>query len=469
VQPSYSESFDVYIERNGVWTIEFMGRGWGEARRVADTLMGDTTATGMRLVRSRTSLVSGSVTEDLLIERTRAPRPHEPTVGAVSDAPDCVNVVDLLRPRARYCIHRLFQEWLETHDVGVLECMMAPRLFDQLLDRGSLVEKAVHRVAALQVGHDGDVGARVNALLALIDDVRREARRLQTETRDTAGVLEAIGSAESLGPGDAALASLVTQNRTRYSKLMQIVLLLGDVENPAGITVLDRWLSDYVMDHTVTRELAGQHAHVVDGLEWIASTILGEPSEEDPIQTSLSQRIASGLLGQTRDAMIMSFDHALRQEEALMDGTPGGERSAVLRLIRLCSREFPEFLGGPRLAARLTYRFAALEKAGKSAAFAEAMETITVDLDTCADQLSYLTALLSGSELGSVRRRLMRAMDNSLRLYGGLDRYFSQQNDDDERARARRTLTELVRQVSPGPKTLEAWTAAIADASGLPG
>jgi hypothetical protein len=187
----YLETFDVYIEREGTWTLELMANGLGEARRAADVLMRDPQTTGMRVVRSRTSRVSGSVTEELVFERARAPRPHEPMVGAIGDAPDCVTVSDLLKPRARYCIHRLFHEWIEAHDVGVLECMMTPRVFDQLLDRGSLVEKAVHRGAALQVGSDGDVAGRVGTLLSLIDDGRREARRMQAVGPEPQPLLQA--------------------------------------------------------------------------------------------------------------------------------------------------------------------------------------------------------------------------------------------------------------------------------------
>lgn len=415
----------------------------------------------MRLVRSRTSEISGAVTEDILLERERSPIPKEPTVGAVQDAPECTRIADLLKARARFCIHLLFHEWIETHDVGVLECMMTPRLSDQLLDRGSLVEKAVHRIAALQTPPGEDTKPRVNVLLGLIDEVRLAGRRYQVSVTDPVETLNRLEENELLGIGDGTLAALATRSRTRFAKMMQLVALLGQVESPAGLAVIDRWLSDYMMDHGVSGEMAGPQSFPIDRLDWIARMAAGRLEADDPEQARLAELIRTGVLGETRDAMILSLDHALRQDAPLVDGTPPAERTAVLRLVRRCTESFPEFLGGPRLAARLTDRFGTLERTGGASGFAEAMETIAVDLDTCPQQVSYLATLMAGSKVGTVRRRLLQQIDNVLRLYGGLEQHLAAQAGTDEVAAASEAIARQLDHLGLGPKSLETWCGAI--------
>jgi hypothetical protein len=461
----YQETYDVYVERDGIWTIEFMGEGMGEARRVADSLMQQPRVTGMRLIRSRTSEISGTVTEDILVERAKNAAPKEPTVGAVQDAPECNQISDILRPRARHCIHLLFREWIEAHDVGVLECVMTPRLFDQLLDRGSLVEKAVHRIAALQTVPGEDTKPRVDALVALIDDVRRAGRRHQAKASEALFVLNHLEESEGLGAADAAIAAFIVGRGTRFAKMMRLIALLGQVESPAGLAVVDRWLSDYMMDHTVSGELAGGQSFAIDRLDWIARMATGGVETDDPELGRLSNLIRTGVLGETRDAMILSLDHALRQDARLADGTPPAERSAILRLIRRCTESFPEFLGGPRLAARLTDRFGSLGTKGGSSGFAEAMETITVDLDTCPQQISYLTTLLAGSKVGAVRRRLLQQIDNALRLYGGLEHHLAAQATGDDVATAAEALADQLDHLELGPKSRATWSGAIRTAA----
>ncbi len=467
----FDESFDVYVEKDGVWTIEFMGGRAGEARRYGEELLRQPGVTGMRLVRTRASALSGAVTEDILLEKTRSPQPIEPTIGAVQDAPDCTRVADLLRPRARYCIHLLFHDWIETHDVGVLECLMTPRLFDQLLDRGSLVEKAVHRVAALQTPAGEDPRHRVDVLLGLIDDVRRIGRDHRDQGprgRDVVAVLDRLeppARGEELGEADAAISEMVSSDRTRFAKMMRLISLLGELGNPAGLAVVDRWLSDYMMDHTVSGELAGEQPFLVDRLDWIASLAMGRIDTRDLSLSRFAQRIGEGVLGETRDAMLLSLDHALRKDTSLGEGTSASERSAILRLVRRCAESYPEFLGGPRLAARLTDRYGLFETAGGTRGFGEAMETITVDLDTGPQQLLYLTTLMAGSKVGSIKRRLLEQIDNVLRLYGGVERHLATLETTEAVAMECRRMVELLDHLGLGPRTMETWTQAINSAA----
>lgn len=190
-------AFEVYVCKDASWCLQFVGDGEGEARRYSRNAFTDPRITGVRLVRSVTSPVTGLCSENLILERFRQARAEEPSLGAINEVPLCEKLEDLLSTRARFSLSRLFHDWIEKHESGVLECLVTPQRLDQLMDRGSLVERAVHQVAALQTNNPKAAADRRNALLALVDDAKRTSQLLRRRVEslrvhtidDLAGIL----------------------------------------------------------------------------------------------------------------------------------------------------------------------------------------------------------------------------------------------------------------------------------------
>lgn len=469
-------AFEVYVCKDASWSLQFVGDGEGEGRRYCRNAFTNPGVTGVRLVRSVTSAITGLCSENLILERSRQPRTEEPSLGAINEVPLCETLNDLLSTRARFSLSRLFHDWIEMHESGVLECLVTPQRLDQLMDRGSLVERAVHQVAGLQTNNPKAAADRRNALLALVDDAKRTSQLLRRRVEslrvrtidDLAGILnsEATGSGR-LNESDAAVALVAMDHQTRLAKTLMLIAVLEKVGNPRGQAVIDRWLSDYVADPSVCAELVPQNRYRVDQLLSILrlarNDISAEVNPSDGMR-KVAAGIETGVLTETRDALVFAFELAIRNPAPLSDGTSIAEKTSILKLLSQCAEYKAGFLGGPRVASRLTARFADGLAEGGARGFTEALETIVFGLKTCPLQLNYLFCLLSGSEVGRVRRKILEQIDGVLRLYGSLDSYFKALKFHSQVIEAGDGLVSLVDCSDVGPKTAATWCSAIEDA-----
>ena len=110
----FTETYEVHLRRRGTWTVERVGLTAPEARELGESEFRRAGVDGLRVVRCRSSKVTGSVTEDLMLERVRTPPPPDAVIGTVDEAPVCRTIDDLLRSGSRLTVHRLFQGWLRS-------------------------------------------------------------------------------------------------------------------------------------------------------------------------------------------------------------------------------------------------------------------------------------------------------------------------------------------------------------------
>lgn len=485
--PRFRETYEVHLRRAGKWTVERMGLSRRDARDLGETAYRSSEIDGYRIVRCRESAATGTITDDVLVEKTREPRHHEAVVGAVTDAPHCEIVDDLFELPARHCLHRLFGQWLAAHEVCVVECLLNPRLMENLLDRGSIVKTAAHRVAGLQTDGPKAELVRRDALLRLIDDARALAAtalaRASTPAEPSLGAIVERASADLAGGGRhlalARLTGLLSHRQGRLAKVATIVELVTSTtraDTPRDFADLaDLVLSDLLLDEETVRELAGPGLQLADQLQWIAAVVAeplipgpAVPGDARPVSphdfgNQLADRMAAERFPLCRQALLLSLDGLLRGHVPLRDGVAARERTAIVRLVATLS-DGEIFTGGPRLAARLTDRFADFETAGGSEGFVEAMESLTLDLPGVHNQVVYLTALLAGATVPRVIRGVLGTLDQCIRMLDGLDRLVASGLDTTEfvaRIDAQCQLLEL----SPlGDKSRSAWTGALISA-----
>src|SRR3546814_7230512 len=124
----FTDTFEVHLCRRGVWTVERVGLTAPLARELGESEFRRSSVDGLRIVRIRSSRVTGAVTEDLMVERLRSAPPADAVVGTIDEVPPCAVVEDLLRPAARLTLHRLFQGWLRSPEGGGTTCLVSLRL-----------------------------------------------------------------------------------------------------------------------------------------------------------------------------------------------------------------------------------------------------------------------------------------------------------------------------------------------------
>ena len=473
--PRMSETYDVHLRRDGQWMVETMGLTPVRARELAEEGFRKPGVDGMRIVRCRESTLTGVIDEEIVAEKSRNIPSPEAAVGEIEDAPYCHQVEDLFELPARLCLFRLFQGWLASHEVGVIECLLTPRLTEQVMDRGSLVPTATHRVAALQTIEGENPDKRRNELLSLIDQVRRLAfgklEKLQKlgavqKPEQLLSVLEACKEDRVLAL--TAIASYLGEFENRLAKVAALSDLLAEGPSPIAAAMVDEVLADYLFDEIIALELAGPAAFRIDRLEWIAAAATGTLEEqglhESPHDFSsiITSRISHGFMPRSRQALLLALDCLLRDTSDLDDGTSGREQKALLRLTSRLGRS-DSFAGGPRLASRLTQRFSQFEKQEGNLRFVEAAETITLDMNNIDLQLRYLFALMSGSTLSKVQRGLLAIIDNALRLYGGLQRLARTEAVSTAFIYRIDGLCVLIESATLGPKTRATWLKSVSD------
>ncbi len=454
--PTFVETYEIHLRRGGKWTIEYMGLAPTRARELADTAFKSSGVNGLRIVRSRESAQTGAVTEDIIIEKHRKLPSAEVVLGAVEDAPYCAEPTDLFQPRARFCLHRLFQGWLRGHEFGVTECLLSPKRMSMLLDRGSLVESAAFRVAQMQVPEDSDSTERRNTLLGFFDGLGELAKTLEADgdaVSDDIRVLADI--VDDLGDLQTRLAKV-----QRLSEMLAVIL--HQPKMAGRVAIIDRVLSDYLMDDDVVLELAGPRGFRLEQLEWIAATALGGSGDLEPsghkhaFADTIIEAMAADRLTASRQSLLWTLELLLRGTSPLHDGTNGQEKRAILSLTKhLASGDM--FLGGPRLAARLTHRMAEFEVEGGTKGFLEAAETLVIDLGDARLQLRYLMALVSGSTTGRAKGGLFRTIDSCIRELGGLQHLVSSKLPTARLVRDIDRLCVLLESAELGPKSRTLW------------
>lgn len=434
----YIDTFEVHLCRRGLWSVEHAGLTAPQARELGESGFRRAGVSGLRIVRVRSSRITGAATEDLMVERIRPPPAADAQLGPAEAAPPCRDIDDLLRPASRLALHRLFQGWLRSHEAGVTECLVSPKLLRLLLDNSALMNSALHHLAALQASDAEDATEARHRLAALMDAVRGRARdseawiirRVRGDPALLLKTLQAPDEDADQWRACAAVAAYLTPCPSRLAKIEALIALAGGDHEPRILQLLDMFLADYLMGEDTALELAGRLPFPSDRLLWIADAATGatpRPARggnhgaRHDFAEALPTLLAGGRLPRSGFALLQALDAVLRRDAPLNDGSSGREQGAVLALIQRLGAG-AGFAGGPRVAARLARRFAAASPGDTEDSFLDAVDTIVLGLSDVHVQVRFLLALLSGPNPERTQAGLLTITHRTFTLYGGLKR-----------------------------------------------
>lgn len=469
----FTDTFEVHLCRHGVWAVERVGLTAPQARELGESEFRRAGVDGLRIVRVRSSRITGAVTEDLMVERARTAPAADAVLGVIDEAPLCREVEDLLRPAARLALHRLFQGWLRSHEAGVTEALVSPKLLRQLLDNSALIRSALHHVSALQSAEGEDPSAARARIGALTDAAQARAREaetwvIRTTHGDPALLLDALrqpGEDADLWRGCATVAAYLSPRPSRLAKVEALIGLVGGSDDPRCLHLLDLFLADYLIDEAIALELAGRMPFPSDRALWIAATAAGGRSgsvhppavRRHAFADALPDLMAAGRLPRSGFALLQALDAVLRRGGPLNDGSSGREQGAVLALVQ-CLGAGAGFAGGPRLAARLARRFASASTSDTEDSFLEAVDTIVLGLSDVHVQARFLLALLSASNPDRTQAGLLAITHRAFSLYGGLKRLARRAESARAAIAEFDALCMLIDQSYIDRETRDAWT-----------
>ena len=180
-----------------------------------------------------------------------------------------------------------------------------------LLDRGSLVESAAFRVAQMQVPEDEDSTERRNVLLGFFDGLGELAQQLETDEKAPEDLKTLADIVDDLGDLQTRLA--------KVQRLLEMLAVVLHQPKMAGrVAIIDRLLSDYIMDDDVVLELAGPRGLRIEQLEWIAGTALGGTDALEPtghkhaFADTLIEAMRMDRLAASRQSMLWTLEPLLR-------------------------------------------------------------------------------------------------------------------------------------------------------------
>lgn len=470
----YIDTFEVHLCRRGLWSVEHAGLTAPQARELGEAEFRRAGVSGFRIVRVRLSRVTGAASEDLMMERIRPPPAADAQLGPVEEAPPCRVIDDLLRPASRLALHRLFQGWLRSHEAGVTECLVSPKLLRLLLDNSALMNSAMHHVATLQAAGAEDAAEARRRLAVLADAVQDRARdaeawiirRVRGDPALLLKTLQAPGEDADQWRACAAVAAYLTPCPSRLAKVEALIALAGGDHEPRILQLLDMFLADYLMDEDTTLELAGRLPFTSDRLQWIADAATGTapkpvraggPAARHGFAADLPRLLAGGRLPRSGFALLQALDAVLRRDAPLNDGSAGREQGAVLALIQRLGAG-AGFAGGPRVAARLARRFASASPGDTEDSFLDAVDTIVLGLADVHVQVRFLLALLSGPHPERTQAGLRTITHRAFTLYGGLKRLVRRAASIEEAVSELDSLCMLIDQSYVDRETRDTWS-----------
>ncbi|MCR9256757.1 MAG: hypothetical protein NXI16_11775 [Alphaproteobacteria bacterium] len=400
----------------------------------------------------------------------------------IHDARRCADYRDFFDLSARYCMHRLFDEWLREKEVAVGECLVSERLIERLMDGGTQVGTTVLRIAAMQQTPGEKPMKRRDALLAMIDHMKQSASFLghhlgETSIDTPAACVDRI-TEERAAHGDdpryrhiveAVIGHFLSTYRSRLAKLEALTDLFALCRDRPEAAIVDGFIADLMVDDEIIQELSGPQPFTIEKLIWIAAAVVIDGDAPKvaalspyPFATRAVDWVQEGALPETRKAVILALADLVGTTERFADLSDTREKAAILDLLRMLSSA-RLFIGGPRLARRLTARYARFEAVGGRAGFMEAVQTLTLDLGDLDKQVRYLAAILWGTTDDKLQAVTFREVDRCLRLYGGLDSLAKETGtalhapEADSPWQIWDGLCFVLGNIAPGPKSELQW------------
>ncbi|MEI8395574.1 MAG: hypothetical protein WCF85_12610 [Rhodospirillaceae bacterium] len=347
------------------------------------------------------------------------------SVTPIEDAPVCATDAEYYGVDARLAIGRLFRGYVERNVVTPTEILHNYPELKRLLDRDSLIQAALSRVAALQSGHGTTAGGTRR------DDMAQTLGRL-TERARTASALEDLPELKDgrFDPIFAALADRVAADDVGFycrvvlsrdlirmrNWLFKLDFLLELLEGvpPSGaegaIPVLDGACADVLAVPPVLPALLGPQASLLESILNTLELCRGRlsprllPENTEPRLFRLNTALAGGSLkaGWTlKECRATLFDILRRQVKGtrpLVHGDNAAEDEAFSRLVASLI-EPSGVAGGSGMAEALTSRFGRTLQVGGASGRRQAISGMLNRYRNAGDRLRYLLSL-SGSEFG---------------------------------------------------------------------
>jgi hypothetical protein len=412
-------SFELQVFQSDHWITQGFAGDERDARKQAEGLLSNPSYEGVRVVRD---VVRGNGAESSNVVFTKmreGPNKELIRAQAIDEAPMCRVPADFHSVDARGTMHKVMRQYIDKMVLTPTEIMHNHREMKRVLDFEALVPSAVSRVASIQARESGEEPAKRNrALFDMINELHEQARLAGErpnlpELSKFADLSSVVARLEQLvGPEQIDFFALVclskdlVQTRSWLGKLERLLGLIKNDTNPRSRALIDRVASDIFGSTDGLRDMLGRQPDLSTALCQLIDVIEGRftPGGADTPEVTgqLAQYLSSRDLVETRMALLRSVKRQLRGTAPLTRGAGEQQRRAyrdvALRLLRNGT-----ILGGGSMADALAMGYQRFVEEGGATGRRNATSRCVATLDTSADQVRLMLALLEG-ELGAEQK-----------------------------------------------------------------
>ena len=406
------ETFELQVFQVDHWVTQGHSGNEQDARKQAKSLLSNPNYGGVRILRD---LVRGTGKESSSVIYTQMREgPDKELIRAqpIDEAAMCAVSADFHKTEARNTMHKVMRQYIEKMVLTPTEIMHNHRELKRVLDFEALVPSAVSRVASIQAREIGEEPQKRNkALFDMINELYEQARLAGerpnlpdlSKFADLSGVaarLEQIVGADQLDYFIlVCLSRDLSQTRSWLGKLERLLGLIKDDTNPRSRAVIDRVAADIFGTTDGLRDLLGRQPDLSTALCAVIDVVEGKlqaKGEDTPeVTAQLAEYLSSRELVETRLALLRSVKRQLRGAAPFTRGDLEHQRKAYRDIVLRLMRNGP-MLGGGSMADALAHGYQRFVEEGGATGRRLAAARCVTALDTIADQIRFMLALLDG-------------------------------------------------------------------------
>lgn len=367
-------TFEVMLCIDGRWTIEGILDQENEAITFARKILARKKGEEVKIIRYRKTRSGQSFATEILHEK--CVRPKEPPIGIVEpqgDVPLCQGTDDLYELDGILVVSRLLRQFLMRHEITATELLHDWRYLRKLIDSGSLVGSATHKIASLQAAAQGvPTKERLDALEAIIGQVVGRAQDLAAERRrmpkpddgDLGFIFELIESRYE--PHDHAYVFLSVLAQKFYglpSVIQRLDLLLGFVDEglePAMHSSIEGMMAECLDYSDVVQELFGPQPHLASFLckliDILKGDMNGHKDNITPTLASVVTLIADGKAPNCRKVLIDRLVRELASTKPFNRRDPKQDKKYLETVTKRLQMKGGELLGGAEAKRAIAVR-----------------------------------------------------------------------------------------------------------------
>ena len=369
------KTYEIQASRKGRWTIEQTSHDPADAEVAAKALLNK--LKDIEAIR----VVLDSASEKVLFEQKKPQGKAPVIVPQIEEAPVCKSAEDLYGSGGRKVMNRLFRQYLDRAQLTPTEIMHNGREMKRVMDFESIVQTAISRVAGVQKDSEGsDAKKRTDALWNMVNGISKratEADKLKLPNIKEVGFDEAVKFVcKTAKPEElkfmlrCVFSRELSQTRSWYGKLTQVLEWSNSSREAAGLVLLDDFISDTLSSASLITDILGQQTNLAGALIKLIDIADGEykpgkgqSPEMAELEEMLCKLMKTGRLPASRDFLLERVRSELRTSNPLSKNDPNGE---IERCCDIIDRVLLDrgVAGGPGMAEALVQRATHILNAG---------------------------------------------------------------------------------------------------------